>query len=432
MEGLLNGRATSPYHGFAVDAGHGNTSASIDASHVQLFVKLQPDAKVSPVSASLRSLEPVLDIRHKPAFPTLPTFIADEIAKVFEGETASTSHLLEGSPFARGVTTPELSPESRTLLDAKATRSFKSSSNYHLAFSLFAASASPSTWEIEQALEQYIHPLLRRLAHISQFTVNTQVQLYASFSPSISGPHWDDKTKAWRLHRADLGGFVNAAEWPLSPSIGSGPTMNFVLYIPSEATTPLLLAETGETSWLIPQWGGVQILNPSPRQRHNLTTHDLRPILHTFASQLTSLLGLPSTPPSLALQIARLERDRATAFLLSAASTLGALARLSHKLPSIAIPDSVAASVADSLLRLPRAAGALATGHYAPALAQARVADAQAESAFFAPSMLAQVYFPDEHKVAVYVPLLGPMAVPLLIAALKELRRFAKSKSKTA
>jgi len=35
--------------------------------------------------------------------------------------------------------------------------------------------------------------------------------------------------------------------------------------------------------------------------------------------------------------------------------------------------------------------------------------------------MVGQVYFPDEHKVAVYVPLLGPMGVPLVLAGVKEL-----------
>jgi len=36
--------------------------------------------------------------------------------------------------------------------------------------------------------------------------------------------------------------------------------------------------------------------------------------------------------------------------------------------------------------------------------------------------MVGQVYFPDEHKVAVYLPLLGPVTVPLVMAALKELK----------
>lgn len=38
--------------------------------------------------------------------------------------------------------------------------------------------------------------------------------------------------------------------------------------------------------------------------------------------------------------------------------------------------------------------------------------------------MVGQVYFPDEHKVAVYLPLLGPIGVPLVVGLMKELKRL--------
>lgn len=40
--------------------------------------------------------------------------------------------------------------------------------------------------------------------------------------------------------------------------------------------------------------------------------------------------------------------------------------------------------------------------------------------------MVGQVYFPDEHKVAVYLPLLGPIGVPLVVGLLKEIKRIIK------
>ncbi len=36
----------------------------------------------------------------------------------------------------------------------------------------------------------------------------------------------------------------------------------------------------------------------------------------------------------------------------------------------------------------------------------------------------ARVYYPDEHKIAVYLPLLGPVGVPLVVALVKEVKRF--------
>lgn len=48
--------------------------------------------------------------------------------------------------------------------------------------------------------------------------------------------------------------------------------------------------------------------------------------------------------------------------------------------------------------------------------------------AFFNPNMLGQLYFPDEHKYAVYTPLFGPLAVPLLVAGLRLLKEKRRSK----
>jgi len=378
--------------------------------------------------AKLRSWLPVLDIQYTQTQSSdLAAFIAQEIRKVFEDEHASLSYLLSETPFSSGR---EMLLDSKTTarLDARTTRAFKYASTYHLTFSLFASSSSPSAWDVEEALGQYIKPLLERLSPVYQLTVETQVQLHASFSPSIAGPTCDDQTKQWKLQKSDLSGFINAAEWPLNPSIGTGPTVNFVLYAPSEEQTPLVVAETGGNNWLIPQWGGVQIYNSVTTQPRKLTATDLEPVMLTFADQLTSLLGLPPSPPSLSLRISSLTRERTTSLILSASSTLGALARLTHKLTSIAIPDTVAKSVDQTIHRLEQACADLREGRFDSALENARIANDEAERAFFEPSMVGQVYFPDEHKVAVYVPLLGPMAVPLIMAGVKEIRKMAAAR----
>jgi len=413
-----------------------NVTADV-ADEPALVVNVQADSKAKSSTSSLRSWEPMLDIMHNPARSvdksTLALFVANEIGNLFKAEKDTMAYLTEGTSFAPSGRQYEIHPAARAELDARATRAFRYASSYHLTFSLFTSGASPSTWEIEQALDEYIRPLLDRMSTISQFTIDTQVQLFASFSPSIAGPDFDEASRAWKLKRSDLGAFINAAEWPLSPSIGAGPTINFVLYAPSEDQSPLVIAETGGNSWLIPQWGGVQLFNPSGEQAAALTSQDLRPVMLTFAEQLSSLFGLPSAPQSLALRLSSLTRERAASLMMSASSPLGALARLSLKLDSIAIPDSVAKSVDETIHRLDQACHDLEAGRYQSALENAQIAETEAEKAFFEPSMVGQVYFPDEHKVAVYVPLLGPMAVPLVMAALKEVKKLRdRRKAKTA
>jgi len=48
--------------------------------------------------------------------------------------------------------------------------------------------------------------------------------------------------------------------------------------------------------------------------------------------------------------------------------------------------------------------------------------------AFFNPNMVAMLYFPVEHKYSVYTPLFAPVAVPLVVAALREIARWRKAK----
>jgi phosphatidylinositol glycan class S len=431
---------------------------------VALTVKLQyRDTATTPV-AEFHSYSPAVDIFYSqnqiPSTSStsspLAKFIAHELQEMFTEEQATIAYILATSNFATNhhtslpagqvplssqpVPPNTREPRSKLIksvpaelaanLARRTTRSLKYAPTYHLTFSLFTPNAIPSSWDIGAAIEEYLAPLLDSFSSISNFTVDTQVQLYASFSPSVQEPQYDPERGAWTLRNEDLSGFINAAEWPLSPSIGSGPTVNFVLFVPSEDRTPLVVKDNGASSWIIPQWGGVVILNQPGLGSGNTSTPQtlskeaIRPVLANFSHQLLSLLGTPQSPSSLPLRLLTLTRVRAASLLLSASSTLGSLARLTLALPSISIPETVAASVDKTILHLQQTCTDLREGRFHNALENARTAEAEAERGFFEKSMVGQVYFPDEHKVAVYLPLLGPVGVPLIMGAIKEMKRI--------
>lgn len=275
----------------------------------------------------------------------------------------------------------------------------------------------PSSWDIEAAVAEFMKPVLDILTPIHNFTIDTQIQLYAT--PGV---------QSQVLNKEDLSSFVNAAEWPLSPSIGGAPTVNFIVYIGNQ-TIALPTAEQagsdGATatsqSWLVPQWGTVYLL-PLPEDKAHVSASTLKQPLLTFTSHLLSLLGTPQSG-SLPLRLSTLSRIRSADLLLRASSTLGSLARLSLALPSISIPSSVADGVSKTMSHLRLACDTLGTPG---ALYHARVAEEEAERAFFEKSMVGQLYFPDEHKIAVYLPLLGPVGVPLVMGLLNELKAWRK------
>jgi phosphatidylinositol glycan class S len=59
----------------------------------------------------------------------------------------------------------------------------------------------------------------------------------------------------------------------------------------------------------------------------------------------------------------------------------------------------------------------------------------RSEKAFFDPTMVSMLYFPDEHKYAIYMPLFVPISVPMIMAVIKEFkearRKRKDAKSKT-
>ncbi|KAI5857390.1 phosphatidylinositol-glycan biosynthesis class S protein [Durotheca rogersii] len=386
-------------------------------SDAALVVRLRPG---QTMTASLHSRSPVLDVTYPPNSIPSPTanssdfatYLATQLRETFSEERDVMSYLLatyttHAEPRPQG----SLRDAAEASLSKRMTRSLKYSRTYHLTFSLFTNGPTPSSWDVDSAIDEYMRPILDMLGPIHNFTIDTQVQLYAS--PGV---------QSQVLTKEDLSSFINAAEWPLSPSIGGSPTVNFVMYVGNQTVGPDPGAlESGSShSWLIPQWGSVYLL-PPPATDHIRSELLKQPIL-TFTSHLLSLLNTPQTGP-LPMRLSTLTRIRSADLLLRASSSLGSLARLSLALPSISIPPSVADGVTKSMRHLRSACSHLGG---TDGLEHARIAEAEAERAFFEKSMVGQLYFPDEHKVAIYLPLLGPVGVPLVIGLLSQVKAWKK------
>ena len=382
--------------------------------------------RLTPGESSAASLNPhaaELDMTYAPssvpslnsASSALASLLADELRSTFAEEQSIISYLLSTSSISPGDRRHALTAEATEALAKRTTKSLRYAPTYHLTFSLFTDGAVPSTWDIEAAVDAYMRPMLDVLRPIHNFTIDTQVQLYAT--PGVQSPV---------LSKEHLASFINAAEWPLSPSIGGAPTVNFVIFVGNQTIGLESEAETSQ-SWMIPQWGTVYLLS-LPSTATHVSVETLKQPVLTFGGHLLSLLGTPQSG-SLPLRLSTLARIRSTDLLLRASSSLGSLARLSLALPSISIPRSVADGVSKTMHHLERACASLGGPE---GLRHARIAEEEAERAFFEKSMVGQLYFPDEHKIAVYLPLLGPVGVPLIMGLLNEVRNWLKRRKQRA
>ncbi|WFD48142.1 hypothetical protein GLX27_002810 [Malassezia furfur] len=256
----------------------------------------------------------------------------------------------------------------------------------------------------------------------------------------------------------DVRVFINAAQWSLeSYGLADAPsnatahaqfaeqTLHMVLFLPSDAHRPLRIrdpvtqATIANPAWLVPQWGGVVIWNRAASESGlapPLSLDELAEPLRLFTAQLAQLLGiaephLVGSETTLYLAVQGLLWRRTLEAVRSTIETLSSTVRLVDKIPNLGVDTTVRdefTRALELLDELDHAVHNTTRGTSFPeALDTAFAAQTHASRAFFDPSMLAMLYFPDEHKYAVYTPLFGPLFVPLIVAVVREIRRQRRS-----
>ncbi|KAI1784545.1 phosphatidylinositol-glycan biosynthesis class S protein [Ganoderma leucocontextum] len=328
---------------------------------------------------------------------------------------------------------------------------------YRLAFTLLNEDAASGNgalaWDVRNAIQSHISPLLNKLSVLHNFTIESQLQLHAplAFEPRHILHEGRD---AHGLTHEDLTVFVNSAEWTLSSSASNDPVIHFVLFIPSSKHSPLhILEEDGEESpsispsnaFLLPQWGGIVLLNPSsstPDPLSHLTPSDLDSTFNTFAYQLLTLLGVPGLPPSVRSvaptesvpeepftdwELDALLRRRAIENVWGSTETLESIVRLVDQIDGMPVGQDVRGDIQDALSALDNVHETARSSPVAALKSSAR-ALMLSSRAFFNPGMLALLYFPAEHKYAVYTPLFASIAAPLVGAVLREIAAWRRAR----
>ena len=181
----------------------------------------------------------------------------------------------------------------------------KYSSEYNVVFSLLVGNPEDAvvSWEAEKLLQNF-QPVLNQFSNHTSFKLSSQVQNYASLPLVPTAAEMDGKP-VYKLYPKDLTHFIKSAEWNLASAVSNSPAIHFIMYIPSQQTSPLIVVRSDgiaffiigtilpSNAFLVPQWGGILIENLSKTNgRKHLTTADLHPVIETFTQQLLTLLGV--------------------------------------------------------------------------------------------------------------------------------------------
>lgn len=93
------------------------------------------------------------------------------------------------------------------------------------------------------------------------------------------------------------------------------------------------------------------------------------------------------------------------------------------KLPNLSMPQAISDAVSEAKSHLEAGLERCAAGDYYGAVKSGQDARRCAEVAFSHPSIMAQHNYPDQHKVAVYMPLFLPLSIPIVQVCVAELKR---------
>ncbi|XP_063002593.1 GPI transamidase component PIG-S [Elgaria multicarinata webbii] len=331
-------------------------------------------------------------------------------------------------------------------------RPFKSSLGYEITFSLLNPDPKSHSvhWDIEGAVRRYVKPLLDKLSPVAEFSVDSQILYYAALGVT---PRFDAPSSSYILSAHSLPHVINPVEARLGSSAASlYPVLNFLLYVPERFHSPLYIkGKDGATAvpsnaFHSPRWGGIMVYNVGPDGANETSLPrrvdvDTVQVMEVFLAQLRLLFGISPGPlPDGALlgnpgsegladwELDRLLWARTVENVATVSTTLTSLAQLLDKISNIVIKDDVASEVYRAVDSAQKAMLELEQGSLNSAFQASKAAVTSSERAFFDPSLLHLLYFPDDQKFAIYIPLFLPMAVPILLSLVKIFRESRQNK----
>ncbi|KAJ6657285.1 hypothetical protein lerEdw1_002652 [Lerista edwardsae] len=405
---------------------------------------------VIPPSSVLLPQETVMYIgKHRSAIVRAPQGAKDRLAAVNEQMKQVTQVMSFTADSITGALSDRI-PMSQPGAEWK--RPLKSSLGYEITFSLLNPDPKSHNvhWDIEGAISRYVKPLLDKLSSVAEFSVDSQILYYAALGVT---PRFDASSSSYILSAHSLPHVINPVEARLGSSAASlYPVLNFLLYVPERLHSPLYIqdkdgAAVPTNAFHSPRWGGIMVYNIEPEAANETSFPrrvdvDMVRVMEVFLAQLRLLFGiLPAPLPHGAVlessgneglsdwELDHLLWARAVENVATVSTTLTSLAQLLDKISNIVIKDDVASQVYHAVESAQRAMQELELGHLDTAFQASKDAITASERAFFDPSLLHLLYFPDDQKFAIYIPLFLPMAVPILLSLLKILRE-AKQKKK--
>ncbi|KAI8792513.1 GPI transamidase component PIG-S [Biomphalaria glabrata] len=365
------------------------------------------------------------------------------------GLTAQIAHLLldvsRNNDVAKSMETAQGLKLQRP--DKDTMRSFRYHAGYDLTFTLMVPEPEQMNvdWTIEQGIEDYLSPLVKSLEEYTQISVTSQILYLVSL-----GGKPKNNDGFYFYSEQDLPHVINPLETKLGSHASNNPGLNFIVCIPARDKSPLHLVDNNgvpiaSNAFLSPRWGGIMIYNidtvNSSSHQSSPVDVDIHRVMEVFVTQLRLLLNIHPqwmTKDLMVLNTGSSElhmwelsgwlRCRCVENLVTATSTLQSLAKLLEEIGNIVINDEIGKEVEAAVAAIEESQLLLKNGKLKEAFLASKAAFNASELAFFHPSLLELLYFPEDQKFAIYIPLFLPISIPVVTSVIQALRWFKQQK----
>lgn len=303
--------------------------------------------------------------------------------------------------------------------------------------------AQQPRWQAQEAAQRFIFPVLERLQKVADFKVHYQIKSHVDLGQR---PVADEKGGMFILEEDKLPVFIDENRWNVASSTDRATPIEFVVFLPPRSVQPLKVMARGEPKegFGYKQWGAIYVMNSGTGDV--IDVEQLRPAFSFFAGQLKQLfptsvtvseqeeqelsVDMPSdeTTGISAIELDALRHRTILRRFASVIATLQALQRLLAQNSEIAVLPAIRTLIAHCLASLASAARSLSLGDPDLAVRMSSEASQFGDAAFFHPTMMAHQYFPQEHKLGVYMPLFFPFVLPVATASLAAFSQWMRSR----
>ena len=305
---------------------------------------------------------------------------------------------------------------------------------------LTLAVANPSdympSWNIQDAIDRYLYPLLLKLEFLGPIKVSSQVIYFVDFKEK---PYKVGDIFYYPQTRLTL--LMNEIQPRLQTYTSTDATLHFIVYIPPAKFVPLYIkSEKSESSYSAfhsARWGGLQLFNPNKTDHTAKVEVPIDNLIKKFVLQFGELFGLSDSeylnifPENQVKEISewsvtRLLISKTLEYLSKCLNTLLSLYKLLGEIENIVISEEIRYLIESSLENYEQSVQFLAKGIVNDAIKHAKNAFEFSEKAFYDASLLALLYFPDDQKYAIYVPLFLPVTFPILASVYRSFHWWRK------